>query len=78
MFCGGFTVAAPHGNSNSQLYCIHEHHTNAMKASIRELENPRLSAGKWLLCRAEQPGLGQELNDEVVKEYRPMWINSIW
>ncbi|WP_462401547.1 mandelate racemase/muconate lactonizing enzyme family protein [Pseudomonas sp. Marseille-QA0332] len=69
--CGGpvSTAAALHVESVIPNFIIHEHHTYALKKCIRELciNDYQPIDGKFKVPDA--PGLGQELNDEVVTEY---------
>ena len=69
--CGGpvSKAAALHMETAIPNFLIHEHHSYALKQCIRELcvNDYQPENGKY---RApELPGLGQELNDAVVKEY---------
>ncbi|HFD7373906.1 TPA: mandelate racemase/muconate lactonizing enzyme family protein, partial [Escherichia coli] len=50
-------------------FIIHEHHTNAMKACIRELCTYDYQPENGYYVAPELPGLGQELNDEIVQQY---------
>ncbi|MFW1678426.1 mandelate racemase/muconate lactonizing enzyme family protein [Pontibacter sp. JAM-7] len=67
--CGGpiATMAALHLETAIPNFLIHEHHTYAIKDWNRELclQDPQPVNGKFR-C-PDEPGLGIELNDEVVK-----------
>jgi L-alanine-DL-glutamate epimerase-like enolase superfamily enzyme len=66
--CGGpvATAAALHLETALPNFLIHEHHTYAIKDFNRELclQDPQPVAGFFHV--SEEPGLGIELNDEVV------------
>lgn len=69
--CGGpiSTAAALHIETAIPNFIIHEHHTNAMKACIRELCIYDYQPEHGYYSAPELPGLGQALNDDVVKDY---------
>ena len=50
-------------------FLIHEHHSYALKQCIRELCTQDYQPVRGQYQAPELPGLGQELNDEVVKQY---------
>jgi len=66
--CGGpvATAASLHLETAIPNFLIHEHHTYAIKAWNRELciQDPQPVNGKFKV--SEEPGLGIELNDEIV------------
>ncbi len=66
--CGGpiATAASLHLETAIPNFLIHEHHTYATKAWNRELciQDPQPSKGYFVV--SEAPGLGIELNDDVV------------
>ena len=63
------TAAALHVEAVIPNFIIHEHHTNALKECVRELciHDYQPENGKYKV--PDRPGLGQELNDAVVKNY---------
>ena len=69
--CGGpvSTAASLHMEAVIPNFIIHEHHTFALKDCIRELctNDYQPKNGKYAVPDA--PGLGQELNEAVVKDY---------
>lgn len=69
--CGGpiSTAAALQVEAVIPNFIIHEHHTYALKPEIRELcvHDYQPVNGQYRV--PDLPGLGQELNDEVVKDY---------
>jgi len=66
--CGGpvATAASLHLETAIPNFLIHEHHTYAIKSWNRELclQDPQPVNGKFKV--SEEPGLGIELNDEIV------------
>lgn len=68
------TAAALQIEATIPNFIIHEHHTWALKDGIRELciNDYQPQQGKYRV--PDLPGLGQELNDEVVKEYLAVTI----
>ena len=76
--CGGpvSTAASLQMESVIPNFIIHEHHTYAIKDSIRELcvNDFQPEGGKYKV--PDLPGLGQELNEKVVKEYRAYTIDE--
>ena len=69
--CGGpvSKAAALHMETAIPNFLIHEHHSYALKQCIRELCTNDYQPVKGKYRAPELPGLGQELNDKVVKEY---------
>lgn len=69
--CGGpvSTAAALHIETAIPNFIVHEHHTIATKQSIRELCLYDYQPEGGVFTCPDLPGLGQELNDAVVKEY---------
>lgn len=69
--CGGpiSTAAALHIETAIPNFIIHEHHTLALKQRIIELCKYDYQPKDGFYVAPELPGLGQELNDAVVKEY---------
>lgn len=61
------TAAALHLETAIPNFAIHEHHTRALKADNIALCTPNLQPVKGFFTVPEVPGLGVELNDEVVK-----------
>lgn len=76
--CGGpvSTAASLQMESVIPNFIIHEHHTYAIKDSIRELcvNDFQPEGGKYKV--PDLPGLGQELNEAVVKEYLAYTIDE--
>lgn len=68
--CGGpvATAAALHLETAIPNFIIHEHHTYAIKTFNRELCVQDLQPVNGFFTVPEAPGLGIELNDEVVKK----------
>jgi galactonate dehydratase len=64
------TAASLQMESAIPNFIIHEHHTMALKPGIRELctNDFQPKDGKYPV--PDLPGLGQELNDAVVSQYR--------
>ena len=60
------TAAAVHLESVIPNFLIHEHHTYAIKAGNRELCIPDWQPQKGKFAAPEAPGLGIELNEEIV------------
>lgn len=69
--CGGpvSTAAALQIEATIPNFIIHEHHTYALKAAIRELCVHDYQPENGQYHAPDLPGLGQELNDDVVKDY---------
>lgn len=69
--CGGpvSTAAALHLETAIPNFIIHEHHTLALKKRIIELCKYDYQPENGYYEAPELPGLGQELNDEIVKDY---------
>ena len=69
--CGGpvSKAAALHMETAIPNFLIHEHHSYALKQCIRELCTQDYQPVRGQYQAPELPGLGQELNDEVVKQY---------
>lgn len=69
--CGGpiSKVAALHMEAAIPNFIIHEHHTHALKACIRELCTNDYQPVNGYYEIPDLPGLGQELNEEIVKDY---------
>ena len=69
--CGGpiSTAASLHIETVIPNFIIHEHHTYALKACIRELCTYDYQPENGYYVAPERPGLGQELNDAVCKDY---------
>lgn len=69
--CGGpiSTAASLHIETAIPNFVIHEHHTVALKKRIIELCRYDYQPENGYYKVPELPGLGQELNDDVVKEY---------
>jgi len=69
--CGGpiSTAASLQMEAVIPNFIIHEHHTYALKQSVRDLciHDYQPENGKYKV--PDLPGLGQELNDDVVKNY---------
>ncbi len=69
--CGGpiSTAASLHMEAAVPNFIIHEHHTHALKACIRELciHDYQPSQGNYSI--PDLPGLGQTLNEPIVKDY---------
>ena len=61
------TAAALHLEAAIPNFIIHEHHTNALKYWNVELCAPDLQPKDGYFEVSDQPGLGIELNDEIVK-----------
>ncbi len=69
--CGGpvSTAAALQLEAVIPNFIIHEHHTHGLKPAVRELCRYDYQPVNGQLTVPDLPGLGQELNDEVVKDY---------
>lgn len=69
--CGGpvSTAASLHIETAIPNFIIHEHHGLALKKRIIELCKYDYQPENGYFTVPELPGLGQELNDDVVKEY---------
>lgn len=69
--CGGpiSTAASLHIETVIPNFIIHEHHTYALKECIRELCKYDYQPEDGYFVAPELPGLGQELNDAVCKDY---------
>ena len=69
--CGGpvSTAASLHIETAIPNFIIHEHHTLALKNPVIELCKYDYQPVNGYYTAPELPGLGQELNDEVVKNY---------
>ncbi|MCO4863797.1 mandelate racemase/muconate lactonizing enzyme family protein [Cupriavidus sp. WGlv3] len=69
--CGGpvSTAAALHVEAVVPNFVIHEHHTYALKSCVRELCVHDYQPERGRFTVPDAPGLGQALNDEVVKDY---------
>lgn len=69
--CGGpvSTAAALQIEATIPNFIIHEHHTYALKPAIRELCKYDYQPVNGCYEVPELPGLAQELNDDVVKDY---------
>ncbi|MDR2179223.1 MAG: mandelate racemase/muconate lactonizing enzyme family protein [Synergistaceae bacterium] len=69
--CGGpvSTAAALQIEATIPNFIIHEHHTYALKSAIRELCKYDYQPENGMFRAPDLPGLGQELNDAVVKDY---------
>ena len=69
--CGGpvSTAAALHIETAIPNFIIHEHHTIALKKDIIDLCKYDYQPKNGFFTVPELPGLGQELNDEVVHQY---------
>jgi len=69
--CGGpvSTAAALQLEAVIPNFIIHEHHAYALKSSIRELCVNDYQPENGRFAVPDAPGLGQALNDAVVKEY---------
>ncbi len=69
--CGGpvSTAASLHIETAIPNFIIHEHHTIALKKHIIDLCKYDYQPENGYFKAPELPGLGQELNDAVVKEY---------
>ncbi|SBW08503.1 putative MR-MLE-family protein [uncultured delta proteobacterium] len=69
--CGGpvSTAASLHIETAIPNFIIHEHHTIALKQRIIELCKYNYQPENGYFKVPELPGLGQELNDAIVKEY---------
>lgn len=63
------TAAALHIETTIPNFIIHEHHTYALKDCIRELCTNDYQPKDGFFVAPELPGLGQELNDAVCKDY---------
>lgn len=74
--CGGpvSKAAALHMETAIPNFLIHEHHSYALKQCIRELCVYDYQPVQGQYKAPELPGLGQELNDQVVKEYLAVTI----
>jgi len=69
--CGGpvSTAAALHIEAVIPNFIIHEHHTFALKKCVRDLCTNDYQPKNGRFEVPDAPGLGQELNEEVCKEY---------
>jgi L-alanine-DL-glutamate epimerase-like enolase superfamily enzyme len=69
--CGGpvSTAAALQVEAVAPNFIIHEHHTYALKECIIELCTNDYQPQNGRFAVPDLPGLGQELNDKVVKDY---------
>ena len=69
--CGGpvSTAASLHLEAVIPNFIIHEHHTYALKSCIRELCVNDYQPKNGSFKVPDSPGLGQALNEEVVKDY---------
>ncbi|MEC3929204.1 mandelate racemase/muconate lactonizing enzyme family protein [Citrobacter braakii] len=69
--CGGpvSTAAALHIETAIPNFIIHEHHTLALKKDIIDLCKYDYQPENGFFQAPDLPGLGQELNDDVVQEY---------
>lgn len=69
--CGGpvSTAAALHIETAIPNFIIHEHHTLALKKDIINLCKYDYQPKDGFFTAPNLPGLGQELNDDVVSEY---------
>jgi L-alanine-DL-glutamate epimerase-like enolase superfamily enzyme len=69
--CGGpvSTAAALHIEAVIPNFLIHEHHTYALKDHMIELCKYDYQPVNGYYSVPDLPGLGQELNDKIVKEY---------
>jgi len=75
--CGGpvSTAAALHVEAVIPNFIIHEHHTYAVRPCVRELCVNDYQPANGRFAVPDAPGLGQALNDEVVKQYLVHTIN---
>ncbi|WP_018694545.1 mandelate racemase/muconate lactonizing enzyme family protein [Algicola sagamiensis] len=77
--CGGpvATMAALHLETAIPNFLIHEHHTYAIKPWNRELclQDPQPNNG--MIQAPDTPGLGIELNDEIVMRSPRVVVNSL-
>jgi len=69
--CGGpvSTAAALHVEAVIPNFIIHEHHTYAVRPCVRELCTHDYQPAHGRFAVPDAPGLGQALNDAVVKDY---------
>jgi len=69
--CGGpvSTAAALHVEAVIPNFIIHEHHTYAVRPCVRELCVNDYQPENGRFAVPDAPGLGQALNDAVVKDY---------
>jgi len=69
--CGGpvSTAAALHVEAVIPNFIIHEHHTYAVRPCVRELCVNDYQPAHGRFAVPDAPGLGQALNDDVVKQY---------
>ena len=69
------TAAALQVEAAIPNFIIHEHHTIALSQAVRELcvNDYQPENGKFAV--PDLPGIGQELNDEVVNDYRVMTLD---
>ena len=76
--CGGpvSKAAALQLEATIPNFIIHEHHTWALKPGVRELctHDHQPAGGKYKV--PDLPGLGQALNDEVVKHYHAYTVTA--
>ncbi|MDR5796173.1 mandelate racemase/muconate lactonizing enzyme family protein [Caballeronia sp. LZ008] len=74
--CGGpvSTAAALHLEAAVPNFIIHEHHTHSLKDCVRELCIHDYQPERGDFSVPDLPGLGQELNDDVVKRYHAFTI----
>ena len=63
------TAASLHMEAAIPNFIIHEHHTYALKQCVRELCVHDYQPEKGRFNVPDTPGLGQQLNDEIVKNY---------
>ncbi|SAK92152.1 galactonate dehydratase [Caballeronia pedi] len=74
--CGGpvSTAAALHLEAAVPNFNIHEHHTHSLKDCVRELCVHDYQPERGTFSVPDLPGLGQELNEEVVRRYHAYTI----
>ncbi len=77
--CGGpvATAASLHLETAISNFLIHEHHTYATKSWNRELciQDPQPKDG--YICVSEEPGIGIELNDDIVYRSPHMTVTAL-
>ncbi|WP_159566516.1 mandelate racemase/muconate lactonizing enzyme family protein [Budvicia diplopodorum] len=76
--CGGpvSMTASLHMEAAIPNFIIHEHHTHGLKACIRELCTNDYQPVDGYYTIPDLPGLGQELNEEIVKDYLAYTITA--